>query len=85
MTTDDRKAKVKIHIDRELFEVDEPELTGAALRALPSPPVGAERDLYEIRPGQDDSLVEDHVSVRLRPGQRFFTAPGRINPGQRCR
>ena len=83
MTADHHDPKIKIHIDRELFDVDEPEITGAALRALPVPPIGPERDLYEIRPGQDDNLVEETATVRVRPGQRFFTAPGRINPGQR--
>lgn len=75
--------KIKVHIDRELFDAPGPETTGAGLRALPTPPIGPERDLYEIRPGQNDNLVEDGDTVRLRPGQRFFTAPGRINPGQR--
>lgn len=78
----DRPEIVKVHIDRELYEVTGEDITGAALRTLPTPPIGVERDLYEIRPGQDDFLVEDSAVVRLRPGLRFFTAPGRINPGQ---
>jgi hypothetical protein len=83
MTAAAHDPKIKIHIDRELFDATGPEMTGAQLRALPVPPIGPERDLYEIRPGQDDGLVEGTATVRVRPGQRFFTAPGRINPGQR--
>jgi hypothetical protein len=73
---------IKIRIDREAFDVTSEEITGAGLRALPTPPVGPDRDLYEIRPGQDDSLISNDEVVRVREGQRFFTAPGRINPGQ---
>lgn len=72
-----------IHIDREMYKVTDAAMTGKQLRALPSPAVGADRDLYEIRPGQDDHLVENDESVPLRNGQRFFTAPARINPGDR--
>jgi hypothetical protein len=70
-----------IHIDREMYKVTVTAMTGKQLRALPSPAVGAERDLYEIRPGQDDHLVRNDETVTLRNGQRFFTAPARINPG----
>lgn len=74
-------AQFKIQIDRVHFTVTEPVLTGAQLRTLPSPPVPPDRDLYEVRPGQDDLLVADDQEVKMRDGLRFFTAPGHINPG----
>ena len=71
----------RIQIDRQHFEVREANLTGSQLRALPTPPVPDDRDLYEIRPGQDDPLISPNDNVVIRDGLRFFTAPGRINPG----
>jgi Multiubiquitin len=70
-----------IQIDREHFTVTEPKLTGAQLRKLPTPDVPADRDLYEVRPGEDDLLIGNDDPVQMRNGLRFFTAPGRINPG----
>jgi hypothetical protein len=72
-----------IQIDREHFKVEEPMLTGAQLRKLPDPDVSADRDLYEVRPGEDDLQIKDDDVVRMRSGLRFFTAPGQINPGAR--
>lgn len=70
-----------IQIDREHFKVTQPKLTGAQLRKLPNPDVPANRDLYEVRPGDDDLLIQDGDVVEMRNGLRFFTAPGQINPG----
>ncbi|MGH2636972.1 MAG: multiubiquitin domain-containing protein [Actinomycetota bacterium] len=70
-----------IQIDRVHFEVTEANLSGAQLRQLPSPPIGEDRDLYEIRPGEPDHLVEDGESINMHDGLRFFTAPKQINPG----
>jgi hypothetical protein len=83
MTTEERghPAHFKIQIDRVHYTVTEPALTGAQLRALPSPPIPADRDLYEVRPGQDDPLIGDDTKVTMHNGLRFFTAPGQINPG----
>lgn len=72
-----------IQIDRGHFEVTQTEMTGAALRALETPPIPADRDLYEVRPGHEDLLIGDSDGVKIADGQRFFTAPGRINPGSR--
>jgi hypothetical protein len=70
-----------IQIDREHFKVTKAKLTGAELRRLPNPDVPADRDLYEVRPGEDDELIHDSDVVKMRNGLRFFTAPGQINPG----
>lgn len=74
-------AHFEIKIDRMHYTVRQSELTGAQLRALVSPPVLADRDLYEVRPGGEDILIADDQEVRIHNGLRFFTAPGHITPG----
>jgi hypothetical protein len=61
--------------------VDRDTMTGAELRALATPPIGPERDLFEVVPGGTDRKIEDGHPVTLRNGMRFFTAPSHINPG----
>jgi hypothetical protein len=72
----------QIQIDRVHYKVTQHEMTGAQLRAVPTPPIGSDRDLFEVVPGAQDRKIEDNALVELRPGTRFFTAPGHINPGQ---
>lgn len=70
-----------IRIDRDHFKVSEAVLTGAQLRALPDPDIGADRDLFEVVPGGSDRKIELTDLVEMRDGLRFFTAPAQINPG----
>ena len=77
----DRPVEFHIQIDRTHFTVSQEQLSGALIRALPTPPIGPDRDLYEIRPSQPDLLVEDTTVVTMHDGLRFFTAPKQINPG----
>lgn len=72
-----------IRIDRDHFKVTQPALTGAQLRSLPTPEIGADRDLFEVVPGGSDRKIELNESVSMRDGLRFFTAPAQINPGRR--
>ena len=76
------KAEFNIRIDREHFKVQSPSLTGAQLRQLPSPPIGPDRDLFEVVPGGSDRKIELTEDVAMRDGLRFFTAPAQINPGR---
>ena len=71
----------RIQIDRLHYTVTKSEMTGAELRAVPEPPIGPERDLFEVVPGQPDRKLADTDVVEIRNGKRFFTAPGHINPG----
>jgi hypothetical protein len=71
-----------IKIDRVEYHVAEEELTGAQLRRLPSPPIGPDRDLFEVIPGQADRKIDDTYVVEIVNGKRFFTAPAHINPGR---
>jgi hypothetical protein len=70
-----------IHIDREMFKVTKTSMTGAELRALTTPPIGPDRDLYQVVPGGQDVLVKDDVPVGLKPGTHFVTAPKKVTPG----
>jgi hypothetical protein len=70
-----------IKIDRVQYKVAEEELTGAQLRQLPTPPIGADRDLFEVIPGQPDRKITDAFVVEIVNGKRLFTAPSHINPG----
>ncbi len=57
-------------------------MTGAELRALAEPDVGADRDLFRVVPGPgDDVKVGDLEAVGLEPGMHFYSAPKTINPG----
>jgi len=70
-----------IKIDRMEFRVREREITGLQLRQLPHPPIGPDRDLFEVVPGGSDVKIADRDVVKMRDGLRFFTAPVQINPG----
>lgn len=78
---EERRHPYEIKIDRTEFKVKEHFLTGAQLRALPNPPIGPGRDLFEVVPGGSDEKIADTQKVKMRDGLRFFTAPAQINPG----
>jgi len=73
--------KHPIFIDHVKFDVTEDTLTGAQLRALPTPPVPADRDLFLEVPGGEDRLIADEDTIDIRNGEHFFTVPKTINPG----
>lgn len=81
---DDSSQKQKdfhIQIDRAHYEVAQLRITGGELRLVASPPIGADRDLWEVVPGGTDRKIGDSDVVEIRNGLRFFTAPAQINPG----
>jgi hypothetical protein len=71
----------EIKIDRTEYKVHQRELTGKELRELPKPPIGPDRDLFEVVPGGSDRKILENEIVKMRDGLRFFTAPAQINPG----
>ncbi len=71
----------EIQIDRKIYKVHLKHMTGLQLRALPSPPIGSDRDLFEVVPGGTDRKIGDEEVVEIRNGLRFFSAPAQINPG----
>jgi hypothetical protein len=78
---EERHHPFEIKIDRTEFKVTEQHLMGAQLRLLPNPPIGPDRDLFEVVPGGSDEKIADTQKVKMRDGLRFFTAPAQINPG----
>ena len=75
-----------IRVDRQDFDVSPAKLhdgalTGKEIRELAKPPIGADRDLFEIVPGGSDRKIEDGDTVAIRDHIRFFSAPRNINPG----
>jgi hypothetical protein len=70
-----------IQIDRQHYKVTQSHMTGLQLRQVPSPPIGSDRDLFEVIPGGTDEKVADDQVVEIKDGKRFFTAPTQINPG----
>ncbi len=75
------ETQFEIQIDRKSYKVEATQMTGLQLRALPAPPVGHDRDLFEVVPGGTDRKIGDQDIVEIRNGLRFFTAPTQINPG----
>jgi len=73
--------EVVIQIDRAPYREIARDVTGAEIRRIPVPHIPPDRDLFEVVPGAPDRKVLDDTIIRLREGQRFFTAPGQINPG----
>ena len=78
---------VHIRVDREdvpvrLDSLTDGTLAGSEIRQLVKPPIGADRDLFEIVPGGSDRKIGDEDSVQIRDWMRFFSAPRTINPGR---
>ncbi len=80
-TRDHHPVAFHIRIDRTEFKVTVEELTGEQLRQLPHPPIGPDRDLFEVIPGQPDRKIANDYVVEIYDGKRLFTAPAHINPG----
>lgn len=72
---------VNIQIDRVHYKVEQKSMTGSELRRVPTTPIPADRDLFQVVPGGPDRKIGDADPVTLHDGARFFTAPGQINPG----
>ena len=75
-----------IRVDRQDVQVlpaglHDGKLTGKEIRELATPPIGADRDLFEIVPGGSDQKIGDDDTVPIRDHIRFFSAPRNINPG----
>jgi hypothetical protein len=72
---------ITITIDRHTWQIFERKLTGAGLRVVPTPDIAPDRDLWMDVPDARDRKIQDEDVVALTDGLRFYTAPGRINPG----
>lgn len=72
----------RVDVEVRLDSLTDGTLTGSRIRQLVNPPIGADRDLFEIVPGGSDRKIEDEDSVGIRAWMRFFSAPRTINPGR---
>lgn len=73
---------IDIIIDKKNYKAPKSPMTGLELRALAQPPIGPDRDLWQVVPGKaDDHKVGDAEEVALKPGMHFYSAPATINPG----
>ena len=81
-----KEHEITIHIDKKMYKVQGPTMNGAQIRAVPMPPIGSDRDLFLVVPGQkDDRKIGDAEIVELKEGMHFYSAPTTINPGaQSC-
>ena len=67
------------------FRVRGPAITGAVIRGLPTPPIGADYDLFRIDPQGTDLKVRQDEVVDVEDGDAFFTVPQSIMAGmERC-
>ena len=80
--TEDKKGGIPIVIDDVSYRAPSEQMTGAALRAIPQPPVPANRDLWLTVPGpHDDILIRPETTYEIKAGSHYYTAPSTINPG----
>lgn len=83
MSENDKADKqTTIHIDKKMYKVTEDSMTGAQLRALPTPDISSEYQLKQQIPGGEDITIEDGQVINLKNGMHFFSIPKNINPGQ---
>ena len=73
--------EIPIILDRKQYKVPPGTVTGSQLRALPTPPLGPDLDVWAEVPGGDDIKVTDNQAVSIKPGMHFYSAPRTINPG----
>ena len=73
---------IPVVIDHRPYKAPKSPMTGAELRVLAQPPIGAARDLWREVPGPgDDVRIGDADQVALHPGMHFYSAPRTIDPG----
>lgn len=78
---DDQRV-IPIFIDDVKYDAPSHRMTGEALRGLPQPPIGSDRDLWLETPGpKDDVLIRPEQTYEVKPGSKYYTAPSTINPG----
>jgi len=73
---------ITIYVNRHAFRVAGRPVTGAALKELPTPPIGPDLDLVRImHGGESDLFVQPDEVVELEDGAEFFVVPRTIIAG----
>lgn len=76
------ESEIEIRIDRHAFRVPARPMSGAVLRQLPTPPLGADQDLFQTVSGAGaDLLIDEGQVVDFENGTTFFSAPQKISAG----
>lgn len=74
--------RITIYVNKHPFRVRDEPLTGAALKELPTPPIGPDLDLVRImHGGESDLFVRPDEVVELQDGSEFFAVPRTIMAG----
>lgn len=84
MTTETDKGHKGISIQIDNHHVFAPReiMTGSEIRALVTPAIGPDRDLYLEEHGKtQDRPIGDNEPVHLKDGMHFYSAPKSVNPG----
>lgn len=78
--------RITIYVNRHPFRVADQPVTGAALKELPTPPIGPDLDLVRImHGGESDLFVRPDEVVELEDGTEFFAVPRTIMAGSTTR
>lgn len=70
------KKAITITIDGVVYTPGKTEMTGAELRALPSPPTPDDKEFWWDVPGKEDRVVELAERLNLTDGMAFYTKVG---------
>jgi len=74
--------RITIYVNRHPFRIHPQPVTGAALKGLPTPPIGPDLDLVRImHGGESDLFVRPDEVVELEDGTEFFAVPRTIMAG----
>jgi hypothetical protein len=68
------KTRITIHINDKPYHVDQPEMTGAEIKALGNIPP-ANRLFREVPGHGDDIAIGDSDTVELKSGEKFYDLP----------
>jgi hypothetical protein len=69
----------EIRIDHVQYTVTLRQMTGQQLRHVPKPPIGPDRDLFEVVAGGTKRKIGDEEVVEIRNGLDFATAPTEVH------
>jgi hypothetical protein len=74
--------RITIYVNKHPFRVPAQPMTGAALKELPTPPIGDDLDLVRImHGGESDLFVRSDEVIELQDGSEFFAVPRTILAG----
>lgn len=77
-----KSVTITIYINGGSHRVSKRPMTGADLRALPSPPIDTEYEFIQVREGENaDILIREDQVVEIKDGDHFVAVPHTILAG----